>query len=90
MTDQLRQLPRGVVEIPGRHFPGIVIMGDTLASITHDVEQALHYLKVELKLSSNGPGMDRLEYARDRLRERLDAYKITLNERGIPLPFGDE
>ena len=87
MTDQWRHLARGVVVVPGRQYPGIVVMGDTLASMRQDVASIVAYMKEDLKLSSDLLQMDRLEYVLNRLTEALEAYESTLKENGISLPY---
>jgi hypothetical protein len=88
MTEYLKHLSSGVVEVPGRKFPGIVLMGDTLASIATDVECGLELLKSTC--GSNGGAVieiDRLEYALARLKVHLDIYEKALSEHGIRLPY---
>ena len=87
MTDHLRHFSKGVVEVPGRRFPGIVIMGDTLASMAYDVECALNLMKHKLECDRENLEVDRLEYVLERLNAHLSIYEEVLQKEGMQFPY---
>jgi hypothetical protein len=71
MTTEVNLLSRpinfAVVQLPERIFPGVVVQGDTLHGLVHDVDEILRLLK---------PGeidevSARLESIRDRLMDAM-------------------
>jgi len=73
----------GIVRIPGRAFPGMVIQGDTLHGLLRDVE--------EIQAMAEGAGKPDLEsaisYLKDDLRQRIEAYEAVLKKEGMSLPY---
>jgi hypothetical protein len=78
-----QQSNSAVVKPPGRHFPGVVIQGDSLSVL---YSEALEVLKA-LRDSAD----DEAYYAAPELAEKLEAhinhYSQVLQEHGIKLPF---
>lgn len=78
------QTNAAVVQLPGRRFPGIVIQGDTLASLVRAADDIC-------RLATNaGSSRDlRFEAAslRDRLRVFQAHYETVLASHGIELPY---
>ena len=70
-----------IVRVPGRHFPGIVIQGDTLSTLVHDAEE------IASGVRDGGSPLDAAEALADRLSELLAHYARSLTEHGIRLPF---
>lgn len=81
-SQYVKQLAPGVVEVPGRRFPGAVIMGDTLGSIVRELEEA----KITLK-SAPDDAAETIDYVLARLRTLWVHYEDVLKENGIELPF---
>lgn len=75
-----------VIRHPGRHFPGVLVQGDTLYAMC----QAADYV-----CNSAGGRLPDDEYAelnelRNHLWEFLVHYKNGLAEHEIPVPFSEE
>ena len=66
-----------VIQMPGRRFPGLLVQGDTLASIRHVLD------------SVEGPSTlpSEIQELRSRLDELLSFYELVLLERGTRLPY---
>lgn len=66
-----------VIQLPGRHYPGLFLQGDTLATLRRlfDAVQDVGSLPGEM-----------LEI-RDRLDEFISYYESVLRGRGIRLPY---
>ena len=71
-----------VIRAPGRKFPGVLLQGDSLASLISVLSRA-HSAAVE---GDVGETADEIEYALDELQWRLDHYDQVLTEHEIPLP----
>lgn len=87
MPEDVKQFAPGVVEVPGRKFPGIVLMGDTVASMASSIDQVLEALKHQHGFASDSFEVDRLEYVLVRFKEHMTAYETALNKLGMPLPY---
>jgi Family of unknown function (DUF6959) len=72
-----------VVQLPGRHLPGVVVQGDTLHSIVKRLAQF-----IELVRSGEvNEAIEGLEYQREVLAEALVHYESVCAARGISLPY---
>jgi len=72
-----------VMRHPGRKFPGMLIQGDTLYSLSRMAAGAL---------AAAQPGSDQwyeLKNLTDALRSRVDLYARVMREHGLELPFVD-
>lgn len=74
---------QGIVKMPGRRYPGIVIQGDTMSSLASTA-------KVIYELAKMTPNIELTEEASD-LKDRLDGYlahyESVLGEHDIELPY---
>src|SRR5262245_50549089 len=73
----------GVVQMPGRRFPGIVIQGDTLSSLFDSVRSLLAEFKTRRDRERY---FGTLSFA-EQLQDQLLHYEQILSERGIGLPY---
>ena len=78
-----QSINRGVVKMPGRHFPGLVIQGDTL-SILLDLANSIHE---KLKNTSDTDLIEESIELRDSLQQLVLHYESTLGKHNIPLPY---
>ena len=74
---------RAVVKMPGRHFPGLVIQGDSLSRLL-DLAESI-YEKSERTSDINLINESR--ELRDNLQQLLSHYEATLSKHNIPLPY---
>ena len=72
-----------VVQMPGRKYPGVVIQGDTLMSIIHEIEKVRDTL---LQGKSNEAISD-IKYLLEDLTGRIDFYEKVLEENNIQIPY---
>lgn len=86
MTTEVNLLSRPinfvVVQLPGRKFSGVVVQGDTLHGLVHDVDEILRLLK-------SGRSMRFLQdwrTLRDQLMDAMRHYEIVCADRGIDPP----
>lgn len=84
----IKQLGPGVVEVPGRIFPGIVVMGDTLATMAQNVWDALNFMKQSLHTECNE--LDGLEETLAQMQSYLRSYEVTLFQIGLQLPYSSD
>lgn len=74
-----------VVHLPGRAFPGVVIQGDSLNTLLHELiairKRATRLHDSELDLE--------IDEVIDRLQRVLDSYKSVLKREGMELPFSE-
>ncbi|MBS2012196.1 MAG: hypothetical protein JST00_04885 [Deltaproteobacteria bacterium] len=72
-----------VIRLPGRAFPGVLVQGDTLASLLQIARDAE-------RLTPKDSAPDLVEAVTE-LRERLEAtllwYERALSSAGMPLPY---
>jgi hypothetical protein len=74
-----------IMRHPNRHFPGVLIQGDSLNSLCQLADSACHSAKHRLE-----PGVyDDLNTLRNALCSYLAHYKVVLGEHQIVLPFSD-
>lgn len=74
---------RAVVKMPGRHFPGLVIQGDSLSNLLLLAESIC-------KKSEKTSDIDLITEARElrnNLQQLLLHYEATLSKHNIPLPY---
>jgi hypothetical protein len=77
------QTNAAVMRYPGRHFPGVLIQGDSLHSLCRRADDLCQTI---------GRGSSAFEEAnalRNILQEYLSHYKVVLGEHDIPLPFSE-
>lgn len=78
-----QSINRGIVKMPSQSFPGLVLQGETLASL-------LRLAKTAYEKSQNTDNPELIDTARE-LVESLQAlvshYESTLNRHNIPLPY---
>ena len=73
----------GIVQMPGRRFPGIVMQGDTLSNVFDAVVFALEDAKVR---RDEDTYYELLMFA-ETLQGQLQHYEQTLSGLGMPLPY---
>lgn len=73
----------GIVQMPGRRFPGIVMQGDTLSSVFDAVVFALKDAKVR---RDEDAYYELLMFA-ETLQGQLQHYEQTLSAISMPLPY---
>jgi len=79
------QTNRAVLRHPGRHFPGILIQGDTLYSLCHRAD----LICLETKGAVSDETYQDIDGLRNALRSYLAHYKTVLSEHGISMPFSE-
>ena len=72
-----------VMRHPGRHFPGILVQGDSLAIMCRQIDEIVE----ELKFHGIGPEFSAADALQSALHDRLQHYKTTLQDAGLKLPF---
>ena len=77
------QTNAAVMRHPGRHFPGVLVQGDTLYSLCERADIACR------ELHRGSPGYDEVNELRNVLRGLLNHYKVVLSEHDLPLPFSE-
>jgi hypothetical protein len=75
-----------VVRHPGRHFPGLLLQGDTLHAICVRADEACSLAREEGCTRT----FSELNELRNQLWDRLNHYKRVLTEHGIRLPFSEQ
>ena len=73
-----------VVHLPGRHFPGIVIQGDTLSNITRSL---LDIREQVAKIAGQEEAVDELDGVLEQLYSRVALYETALEQHGFELPY---
>ena len=73
----------GIVQMPGRRFPGIVMQGDTLSNVFDSVAFALRDAKARRDEESY---YEFLMFA-ETLQGQLEHYESVLVRLGMPLPY---
>jgi hypothetical protein len=78
-----QSINRGIVKMPSQSFPGLVLQGETLASL-------LRLAKTAYEKSQNTNSPELIDTSRE-LVESLQAlvshYESTLNRHNMPLPY---
>jgi predicted RNase H-like HicB family nuclease len=72
-----------VMRHPGRRFPGVLIQGDTLASLVMRLDS------IRRSASASAEPADELANVHEHLKELLQHYKNVLVSHSIELPFHD-
>lgn len=72
-----------VMRHPGRHFPGVLVQGDTLSNLCKAADEAC------AGLSPSTEAFAAANDLRSHLWDLLNHYKIVLDTHGLPLPFAD-
>ena len=73
----------GIVHMPGRRFPGIVVMGDSLSSMFDKLADSL----IGAKRSQDEESYYSIFMVAERMQELLSAYEQALSATGNPLPY---
>jgi hypothetical protein len=73
----------GIVQLPGRRFPGIVMQGDTLSNVFENARFLLSEFK---RLRDQERYYETLMFAEE-LQAQLLHYEETLERQGIELPY---
>jgi hypothetical protein len=73
----------GVVQMPGRRFPGIVMQGDTLSNVFDSVR----FLLAEFRSRRDEERYFETLMFAEQLQGQLLHYEQTLSERGMGLPY---
>lgn len=73
----------GIVQLPGRKFPGIVIQGDTLSSLL----ESTRYLLAQFRELRDEERYYEVLMIAESLHAQLLHYEETLAKRGSPLPY---
>ncbi|MEM1113741.1 MAG: hypothetical protein AAGI11_17645 [Pseudomonadota bacterium] len=74
-----------VMKHPGRHYPGVLIQGDTLYSLCSALDDVCRLLKE----NETTEAFDEANELRNALWEKLTHYKVVLADHGIELPFNE-
>lgn len=82
-SEHLEMIETGIVRLPGRRFPGIVIQGDTLDSLVYQAERA------EQSCQPGSDAADAVAWLREEVTAMRDAYAAVLKRHRWPLPFED-
>jgi hypothetical protein len=72
-----------VMRHPGRHFPGLLVQGDTLNSLCAIADDVCR------SIGRRQPGYDEANELRNRLQGMLTHYKKVLLDANMKLPFSD-
>jgi hypothetical protein len=78
-----QSIDRGVVRMPSQNFPGLVLQGETLASLLKlarsTYEKSLNTTDTEL--------VDTSRQLMETIQKLVSHYEATLNRHNIPLPY---
>ena len=72
-----------VIQMPERKFPALVVQGDTLHSIFHDLET----VKANLKSEENISAFEDIDDLVARFADFISFYENSLLKEGIALPY---
>lgn len=78
-----QSINRGIVKMPSQSFPGLLLQGETLASL-------LKLAKKAHEKSQNTSDTELIEVSRDlmeSLQKLVSHFESTLNRHDIPLPY---
>lgn len=78
------QTNAAVMRHPGRHFPGVLVQGDTLHNLCRQADLACR------EVGRGSPGFDDLNEVRNSLWGLLSHYKRVLADHDLPLPFSEQ
>jgi hypothetical protein len=80
----LAEVPNsGIVQLPGRRFPGVVVQGDSLSSMFDELASALGHAKHR----RDGEAYYATFAVTSQLQDLLAAYENTLGAIGTSLPY---
>jgi hypothetical protein len=68
---------------PERHFPGLVLQGDTLHAICRELDEACE------QVGKGKPGFAECNKIRNSFHSYLSHYRLVLLEHKIELPFSE-
>lgn len=77
------QTNAAVMRHPGRHFPGVLVQGDSLSTLCHMADDVCRVL------GRSSPAFEDANELRNALQAYLSHYKSVLAEHNLPLPFSD-
>jgi hypothetical protein len=80
------QTNAAIMRHPNRHFPGVLIQGDSLHILCRQADEACASAKSNL----DSDAYDGLNELRNTLWGYLNHYKVILGEHQIGLPFSDD
>lgn len=72
-----------IVRMPGRHFPGCVIQGDSLSVLLNNAEEVCSLAM----RTGNEDLISEADALRESIEDRLDYYESVLREHGLDLPY---
>jgi predicted RNase H-like HicB family nuclease len=78
-----QSIDRGIVRMPSQGFPGLVLQGETLASL-------LRLAKLAYEKLSNTTDTELIETSRElmeSIQKLVSHYEATLGKHNIPLPY---
>lgn len=78
-----QSIDRGIVRMPSQSFPGLILQGETLATL-------LKLAKTAYEKSQSGTDMELTDTSRELLeniQKLVTHYEATLNRHNIPLPY---
>jgi hypothetical protein len=77
---------RAVMRYPGRHFPGLLLQGDSLHALCVRADEACSLAKQE----GCSRTFHELNELRNKLWDSLNHYKRVLTEHNFDLPFSEQ
>jgi uncharacterized protein DUF6959 len=72
-----------IMRHPGRHFPGVLVQGDTLYVLCRQADEVCS------SIGRGKPGFAQANDIRNKLWAFLNHYKAILSENELPLPFDE-
>jgi hypothetical protein len=78
-----KETNKGIVRMPGRSFPGLVIQGDTMSTLADHAE----YIYEKCRNSDDEDLLWETKNLMETLNGLLLHYEIVLGEHDIPLPY---
>lgn len=73
-----------VLRHPGRHYPGLLVQGDTLYTLCFSADEACR------EIGRGGAGYEEINALRGILQSYLAHYKAVLADHDIGLPFSEQ
>ena len=78
-----QSINRGVIKMPSQGFPGLLLQGETLATLL-GLARSIHE---KAQGTSNTELIDMSLELQDSLQKLVSHYESTLNKHNIPLPY---
>lgn len=78
-----QSINRGIVKMPSQSFPGLVLQGETLASLFTLAKTAYEKSKV----TTDAELIDTSRQLMEEIQKLVAHYESTLNRNNIPLPY---